>query len=363
MTTEGTSPAEQTLAEAFDLLAKSDLGAALAAFDNAERSGADSDECSAGRWKASMLLGEMDSAWQETDAIRSRGKADPHRFWDGTPIRGKRLMIRCLHGFGDTIQMIQFIPQVISLARSVILEVQPRLLPLLSETPFLHDDRLTLSTWGEEAAGAYLAWEVQVEIMELPYVLRVTRPQLPASVRYVQSAREGSQRTAAAMLPLGGPRIGLAWTAGKWNQARVIPFGYIGSLLDLPAQFWSLVEDKNLQAGQMTEGVGPRLRHLGKEIDSIVGLAAVLSNVDLVITSDTLAAHLAGAMGVPVWVLLPYAADWRWMQGETSPWYPTMRLFRQRAPDTWCDVVRHVRAALKTRLSEEIRDQVPFSAE
>ena len=347
--------APATLAEGLELLSAWQLEAALATFTAAEEQGADADECAGGRWRTFMLLGDMEAAWKETDAIRSRGNPDPHRFWDGSSLRGKRLIVRCLHGFGDTIQMVRFIPQLLSLARCVVLEVQPRLLPLLSDMPFLKREGLELITWGEHAPLAPPQWDIQIEIMEVPYALRTTRAELPANTRYLKASQDEITQVREDMGRSSTPRVGIVWTAGEWNPERAIPFQQIRPLLKDSADFWSLANSDAYASALASESTCS-LKDCNALSEGISGLTAVISTLSLVVTTDTLAAHIAGALGVPVWVLLPYAADWRWMRGETSPWYPSMKLFRQREPGNWPELIGRVDTALQTRLFRGSRD-------
>src|SRR5437763_10489031 len=122
--------AEKMLLEAEELLDARDLAAAVDKFTAAEGLKADADRCSAGRWMASMLCGDFASAWRESDAIRRRGAPDSQRFWNGEEIRGKRLMVRCLHGFGDPVQFLRYAPALQSLARQVVFEVPARYIQL-----------------------------------------------------------------------------------------------------------------------------------------------------------------------------------------------------------------------------------------
>ena len=340
------------LARGFQLLSTWQLKAALTAFDDAQELGADADECAGGRWRTFMLLGDMEAAWREADAIRSRGNPDPHRVWDGSSLDGKRVIVRCLHGFGDTIQMIRFVPQLMSMASFVILEVQPRLIPLLSHLPFLKRERLQVSTWGEHAEFHTPPWDIQIEIMEVPYALRVTRAELPANACYLQVAKSEIARVQEEMGPELVPRVGLVWTAGKWNPDRAIPFQQLRPLLRSPAEFWSLVDPEDYAELGPSAAAFP-IRDAGRLGAGISGLTATIAALDLLITTDTLAAHLAGAMGVPVWVLLPYCADWRWMQEDEPPWYPSMLLFRQPKLGDWLDVVSRVDAKLQPFLLGE----------
>ena len=147
------------------LLRARDLAGAGAAFTAAEEHGADADACGGGRWQVAMLRGEMEAAWCETDRIRARGKPDAHRFWDGTTLAGKKVVIRCLHGFGDTIQMLPYVARVLSVAARVVLEVPPELLALVQALPLARADRLQVITWGAGRPSVEPEWETQVEVI------------------------------------------------------------------------------------------------------------------------------------------------------------------------------------------------------
>ncbi len=295
------------------------------------------DQASARRWMHAMQTGDFEGAWRESDAIRLRGADDPHRFWQGEDVRGKRIIVRCLHGFGDTVQMLRYAPALACQAESVLWEVPPRTVELARY--FLGVKCVT--TWGEEER----AWDAQVEVMELPYLLRTTLQDLPIATSYLSLPEAVLAKTAAAMGQTLLPRIGLVWAGGDWNPARSIPLALADPLLSLPGvELWSL------QGGAAAEEAKGTLM---RDATAICGagqlaLAGTIANLDLVITVDTLAAHLAGAMGKPVWVMLQAAADWRWMNKRTdSPWYPSMQLFRQPAQGDWEGLVSVVAAALR----------------
>ena len=341
--------AASSLAMAFELLSDRRCELALVHFYVAQSLGADADECSGGRWHAFMLLGDMESAWKETDAIRARGRPDPHQFWDGTPILGKRLIIRCLHGYGDTIQMLRFVPRLLTITSKVILEVQPRLVPLLRTVPFPDRERLQIVTWGDGRPKDEPSWDIQIEIMEVPYLLRTGYWEMPVAVDYLQAPTDERALMSDQLRPNVPPRIGLVWTAGEWNPDRAIPHEQFFSLLGLPAEFWSLV-DAQEYARTSPSKFRRNIPDASRYSEGILGLATAISTLSLLITTDTLAAHLAGALGVCAWVLVPYAADWRWMTGNKSPWYPSVLLFRQTAPGDWRGVIERVETALRERL-------------
>src|SRR3954453_5878718 len=146
---------------------------AIHLFDEAELQGEEPDICAAGRWTCYMLSGEFGKAWEESDAIERRGRPDPHRFWDGRSFRGRHVIIRCLHGLGDTIQFVRFVPLIRDQAATVILEAQPGLKTLLAQADIA--DRVI--TWGEPEPH----WNQQIEINELPKIFRVTQARIPSA--------------------------------------------------------------------------------------------------------------------------------------------------------------------------------------
>ena len=334
--------AEQ-IALAEELLERRQLREAETAFDLAEQMGADADGCAAARWMAAMLRGDFEAAWRESDGIVRRGGIDPHRFWNGEDIRGKRVMVRCLHGFGDAIQFLRYLPRISELAAEVIVEVPPRMVSL---APLLMGMGRVV-TWGEGTPATAPSWDVQIEVMELPYLFRTTMRELPLAVDYLRVPGAEVADAGRAMGEARGLRVGLVWAAGDWNPGRSIPLGHLEPLVAAGgAEFWSLQGGAAQEAA--SEWVRAGLLRDGAVCgDGLRVLAAVIANLDLVISVDTLAVHLAGAMGKPAWVLLQHAADWRWMtERSDSPWYPRARLFRQGREGDWDGVVRSAVAEL-----------------
>ncbi len=333
--------AQAWLDRAEALLTERRLSDAGNAFDRAEALGAHADRCDAGRWMTAMLNGDFEAAWCRSDALRARNAPDPHRLWMGEDIRGAQVIVRCLHGLGDTVQMLQYASNLKARAASVVFEVPPRLLDLASCFRGVTE----AITWGELAPAHAPPWDVQIEVMELPYLFRTKRKDLPLATRYLNLPEESVSLAAAKMGPSNALRIGLVWAAGEWNPERSIPLVALDPLLQEEGlEFW------NLQGGPAAFEAGDRRMRNAKTAcgDGLLPLAAAIVNVDLVITVDTLAAHLAGSLGTPVWVLLQQAADWRWMNARSnSPWYPQMRLFRQRRQGEWKPVVDAVLLALQ----------------
>jgi hypothetical protein len=336
MNATGISNAERLVRDGEKLLSARRLSEALDLFQRAETCGAAADRCSAGRWMAYMLLGDFELAWCESDAIRRRGAPDPHRFWQGESLHGKRVMLRCLHGFGDAAQFLRYVPRLRNIASDLIVEVPPRFRELASCFEGVEE----VITWGDGAPAPPPEWDVQIESVELPFVFRTQFSDLPLATNYLKVPMRSDRTLAVAIASRDVLRVGLVWTSGAWNPKRSIAFARMRSLLEIDGcEFWSLQGGPEL-AERESFPADTMLREDPSCRNSIKGLAVRISQLDLVITVDTLAAHLAGALGVPAWLLLHHAADWRWLhQVDKSPWYPSLRLFRQPEPGDWKGVI------------------------
>jgi hypothetical protein len=335
------APATHHLNQAEDLLNRRDP-IANQLFQLAEASGADPDRCAAGRWMAHMFAGDFASAWLESDAIRRRGNTDPHRMWTGEDLKGRHVIVRCLHGYGDAIQFLRYAPRLRSVAAEVTYEVPPALYELAHHIEGVDN----VVTWGKLAPVDPVSWDTQIEVMELPYIFRTEISDLPIAQHYVHPPQS---RCNCINRKLGRnhPRVGVVWASGEWNPDRSIPFaGFSELLFEQSCEFWSL-QGGAAQSDWDQLPPTPRLRDSADLGDGIMNLACVISQMDLVITVDTLAPHLAGAMGIPAWVLLQHTADWRWMaRGTTTPWYPSLRLFRQNTSGDWTGLIQEVRQEL-----------------
>jgi hypothetical protein len=275
-------------------------------------------EQAAKRWTESMLQRDFEAAWRESDLIESTKYQDPHRLWTGEPWAGKRVMLRCLHGFGDTIHFIRYAPLLKQSCSYLTVQTRPELVRLVRTVSGVD----SAITWEQPEK-----WDVQVEVTELPRVFRTTLPTIRATVPYVQASRTGRNSTQIEIV--------LVWRSSQWNLQRSISFDELDPLF---------------------EETGCTFHYLQKDADEqgwdVLDTAERMAQLDLVISVDTMSAHLAGAPGKPVWILLPFEADWRWMRKRTdSPWYPTARLFRQRTPGDWFSIIASVRNSLKAHAS------------
>ncbi len=350
---EEVSAALGLLDHAEALLKGRDVHAAIQVFDHAEGVGEDPDRCAGGRWFAHMLIGDFQAAWQESDEIRRRRGVDPHRFWNGEDLQDKQVIVRCLHGLGDAVQMLRYAPRLKAVCQKLVVEVPPRFVKLAR--CFAGVDAVV--TWGEDAPMKVPDWDVQVEVMELPYIFRTQAAELPIATKYLELPSTLRAKTSVAMGSRERPRVGVVWAAGEWNPARSLPFEFVERLVnEADCEFWNLQGGEG-QSAWSDLGQNAGLRDAEECGEGVLALAGVIAELDLVITVDTLASHLAGALGTPAWVLLQNHADWRWMmERDDSPWYPSVSLHRQRSQGDWSGVVETVRERLGVWAKQHSRD-------
>jgi hypothetical protein len=287
-----------------------------------------------------MLAGRFEEAWRESDRIAARGRPDANRLWDGQPFAGKRVIIRCLHGYGDAIQFIRYVRLVRREASRVIVQTHPELVSLMRGM----DGADEVITWRDERRDGAHQWDQQIELMELPRAFRTTLDTVPGGIPYLPAP---AVRSRIRSSPGNRSRIGLQWGSSRWDAARSIPLAELRAILDFPEfDFYSFQRGAEREELAAVPSCRPILDVSGDSPD-IAEAAADLLHIDLLITVDTMLAHLAGALGRPVWVLLPFAADWRWMLDRPdSPWYPTMRLFRQPSPGYWRPAIQQIAESL-----------------
>ncbi len=318
-------------------LANRNISKAITLYNLAENGSEDPDSCAAGRWLCHALLGDFETAWQESDEIERRGKPDANRFWDGKPLDNRRILVRCLHGLGDTIQFVRYLPLLRQRGVTVTLEAQPPLKNLLERSGLA--DRVI--TWGEPEGS----WDGQIEIMELPRIFRTTLETIPTPIPYLKTGAQPAGRQPGELL-----RVGLVWASSSFNPTRSVPLPLMSRLCQTRG-----VEFFSFQAGEDRKDLAAcpeYIRDLYNESGCVLAAAERLVRMHLLITADTMMAHLAGALGRPVWTVLPTQADWRWMLDRSdSPWYPSMRLFRQAEPGDWESVMAEVQVSLSTLAS------------
>jgi tetratricopeptide (TPR) repeat protein len=297
------------------------------------------------KWNLSLvelLTGDFASGWRDYE-IRTRRKNAPRIFpeplWRGEPLHGARILLHAEQGLGDSLQFLRYVPMVQAAGGTVILDVQRSLLRLAAELPGV----------AALATGDPLPpFEWHCPLMSLPAAFQTSIHSIPAQVPYLRVPAEAKQSAEGLEWPEKGLRVGLVWSGNPLfpeDRLRSIPLSGFEPLLALNGvRFFSLQMDP--AASQLAE-VDAQIIDLQAAITDMADTAALIGKLDLVITVDTAVAHLAGALGKPVWVLLPFAPDWRWlMERADSPWYPTMRLFRQPKFGDWPAVLESVRGEL-----------------
>ncbi len=284
---------------------------------------------------------KYEARWRRTGMPALQTRRQP--LWLGEyPLAGKTVLLHAEQGFGDTIQFARYVPLLAATSpKKIVLEVQSELTALLARL----DGGAGVIARGE----APPPFDLHCPLGSLPLAMGTDFADVPAPIPYLSADEGGLVKWSARIGTLERPRIALAWSgnAGHDNDRnRSIPFARMAPLFALPARFVSIQRD--LRGGDAERlAAEPRVIRLGGDLESFTDTAAVLALCDLVIAADTAVAHLAGAMGRPLWVLIPFAPDWRWtLNGETSPWYPAARLFRQTALGDWDAVIARVAAEL-----------------
>jgi tetratricopeptide (TPR) repeat protein len=280
--------------------------------------------------------------WKRGEGLkRKRDFTQP--WWLGEPIAaGETILLHSEQGFGDTIQFARYAPLLAKRGAQVILEVQPPLKSLLTQL----GDGVRVIGSGEAIAG----FDRHCPLLSLPLAFRTELPTIPADTPYLVAPKESVERMRDCLPSRSGRRVGLVWSGSSTHaddRNRSIPLDVLAPLFDVAdAQFVSLQKDLRDGDAQRlaASGVTDLSRHLGDYSDT----AAAIDQLDLVITVDTSVAHLAGALGKPVWILLPFYADWRWLiDRDDSPWYPTARLFRQPSIGDWPSAIAQVVGTLR----------------
>lgn len=326
---------------------------ALASYDRAIAIAPDNAAAQTNRALLLLLTGDFAKGWpaykwrRQLPGSVERGFAQPE--WAGEDLTGQRLLLHAEQGFGDTIQFARYATMAAQRGADVVLEVQPSLAPLLGE---LCGVRVV-------AAGRdpLPACDLHCPLLSLPHVFATSPSTIPRRVPYIAAPAD---RIAAwaQRLPTDGMRIGLAWSGHPENvrdHERSIAFERLAPLINLPGtRFISLQKDIRAADEAPFRRCGSVI-DLSGDLRDFADTAAVIAQLDLVITVDTAVAHLAGAMGKPLWLLLPRVPDFRWLLDQsTSPWYPTARLFRKGQVDTWEDVIAAVAAELAVRAGSPV---------
>ena len=331
------------------------LTAAVAQYQEAVSLNPDFAEAHFGRALIWLLTGDFTQGWPEyewrwqTKHMRGFRPSFSQPLWDGSSLRGKTILLWAEQGLGDTLQFVRYASRVKNSGGSVIVECQPVLVSLLQSCVGV--DRVL-------ARGSCLPpFDVHAPLVSLPRILDTTLTTIPAHVPYL-AANVSLVEHWRQMVCLREQnfRIGIVWQCKNVfpeDYRRSVHLAAFAPLAALPGvHLFSLQKDSR---SALTASASFSVTDLGGRLQTFADTAAALKNLDLLVTIDTAVAHCAGALGVPVWVALPYAPDWRWLlEREDSPWYPTMRLFRQKHLGDWDEVF--------ARITKEVKKLLPLQS-
>jgi hypothetical protein len=298
-----------------------------------------------------LAMGEFPSGWleyewrNETEAGKNTMPKMTSAHWNGMPIPKGRILLVGDQGYGDTIQFARYIPMVAERCEEVVLGCSAEMEPVLQNIPGV---KQYCHRWNDVPGHA-----AHCRLSTLPYLFHTNLETIPAQVPYLKADPERiaawRDRFAAQLPP--GRRIGLAWTGRPTHpndRRRSLPLARLRPIAEAAPDAVFVSLQKPMPAADVA--AMPQFRgmtDLSADLTDFGETAAMIENLDMVVTVDTSMGHLAGALAKPVWIMLPKAADWRWMLDRSdSPWYPTVRLFRQRVPGGWDVVLAEVARAL-----------------
>ncbi len=270
----------------------------------------------------------------------------PQPLWDGSPLAGKRILLHAEQGFGDTLHFVRYAPLVHQRGGHVIVVCQRPLVDLLSRCQGVEQ---------VVAQGDPLPpFDTHAPLLGLPRIFRTTLDSIPAQVPYVTVDPKAIEAWRGELAGVAELKVGIAWQGSRVHRrdkGRSIPLAQFAPLAELPGvRLYSLQKDFGREQIASVP-FGERIVDLAPRLESFVDTAAVMEHLDLVICCDTSVGHLAGALARPVWLAVATVPDWRWLlDRDDTPWYPTMRLFRQQRRGDWNDVFRRITSALAQRI-------------
>jgi tetratricopeptide (TPR) repeat protein len=313
-----------------------------------------------------LMRGDLGEGWDEYEwRLRStevKGPRFPETPWQGERLTGKHIYVRAEQGLGDTVQFMRYMPLLAARAGHVTLRVHQELVLLLRES------LAGITVLGDRGDPA--PYQYDTALLSLPRLFKTRLETIPAIVPYLRAPKDAAQRWKKRLANMAGVKVGVAWAGnpGHINDARrSLDVTLLAPLFAVPGtsfaslQFGPRAADLNkLKKGKTGSH---QIENLAPDFSDFSETAGAVSALDLVVTVDTSIAHLAGSMGKPVWLLLPWVADWRWMfNREDNPWYATMRLFRQKKGDAWAEVIKRVATELKAVAQGDMPRLMPFKA-
>jgi len=348
---------------------RNELSDALRCYDSAISLSPDDADAHLNRASTLLLAGDFAQGWAEYDcrfvAHHTPRRPFPWPLWDGSPIEGKRLLLYAEQGVGDEIMFASCFPDLLRLTARCVIECDSRLVPLFQRSfPDAEVVGGKVEKGVREDTTARIAalgpFDFQAAMGDLPRYLRPNAASFPRIDRYLQPHPDHLAKWRERCASLGsGPKIGISWRGGRTGvqqRLRSIALTEWGNILATPGvhfvnlQYGDTVAERRL----VKERLGIDVHHWedSNPLADLDDVAAQIAALDLVISIDNATAHLAGALGRPTWVLLPFSPDWRWLLGrDDTSWYPATRLFRQPQPGGWNDVLGAVRRRLTEPLS------------
>lgn len=323
------------------LKASGKVSAAIAAYEEAIRLSPDRPEPHWNRALAFLAQGDFERGWVEYEWRHRRACViqRPGIVWDGQSLEGKTILLHAEQGLGDTIQFVRYLPMVAAMGGRIVLECQPELCRLLGGST----NPSAVRPSDQPPPG----FDVRCPLMSLPRIFGARIDSIPCKIPYLKPAAALVDKWGKILGPrTEARRVGLVWAGHpdhQYDRKRSMTLSDLAPLAAIGG-----VEFYSLQKGPATRQAidppaGMNLKDHTAMLSDLAETAALIANLDLVICVDTAVAHLAGAMGQPVWLLLAFSPDWRWMLGRCdSPWYPSMRLFRQKSVGDWRGVMGEV---------------------
>ena len=330
-------------------LAHQELGQIEHAFNSYNRAIAitpDSAEVRNNLGMLQLLTGDFDAGWAnyawrwKTKDAASLPREYPQPFWDGGPLQGRTIFIYPEQGLGDIIQFVRYLPLVAAHGGRVLFEVPKPLLRLFEGS------RLVENLVRENQAPP--PFDCHAALLDLPKLLNTALATVPGNDRFPEASPELRQQWAERLPASRDVRLGIVWAGNpkhKNDRNRSIDGNLFQLLAEIPwVSVYSLQVGRDGEAGRL---FADKVVDLAPFLGDFADTAAAMSHLDLIVSADTSVAHLAGALGKPIWTLLPSMPDWRWLLArDDSPWYPTMRLFRQKTRGDWNGVLQGVGEAL-----------------
>lgn len=323
------------------------LEEALADYEKAASFKPDYVEANWNKSLALLLAGRYLEGWEQYEwRLKKQDSLDSYEYyilgktaWRGQAnISGKKILILSEQGFGDVIQFSRYLPHLKSLGAEVFFEVPEQLISLVATV----DCDISVIAKGTQQ----IEFDACCPIMSLPYVFKTTVNTIPAKIPYLHVSKAKKEQWQYKLPASNRLKVGLVWSGNETHQndfKRTIKFEKLLPLFGLPIEWHSLVKEYRLNDLDLLKA-HPEVRQHQHALKDFSDTAALIECLDLVISVDTSVAHVAGALGKPVWILLPYVPDYRWMlDREDSPWYSTAKLFRQPELDDWESVIKSVR--------------------